>query len=163
MNSPCHFFFNHLGMLTQLFSTNSSVSVIRDSVLHGTNLHSTNLNLFPQRKHFHRTVARRLCWNVFTESPPNNVLSKSITVCIEHLQIVTICNHSAIANSHSTAHILVFSVCCIFTGCLVMASNNVLCFRVHVLTGWSLSHNCRLSTQLESTPLTQLKSVDRVI
>jgi hypothetical protein len=33
-----------------------------------------------QRKHFHRTVAWRVCWNVFTEPPPSNVLSKPVTI-----------------------------------------------------------------------------------
>jgi hypothetical protein len=43
MKSSCHFFFNHLGIQTQFSNYNSSVSV-----LHGTNLYSTNLlNLFP--------------------------------------------------------------------------------------------------------------------
>jgi hypothetical protein len=46
---------------------------------------------------------------------------------IAHLQIVTISNSSTIANLHSlqfTARI-VFSVCCVFTGCLVTAFNAV--------------------------------------
>jgi hypothetical protein len=35
-----------------------------------------------QRKHLHHIVAWRVCWNVFTESLPNNTLSKSVSVLI---------------------------------------------------------------------------------
>jgi hypothetical protein len=50
---------------------------------------------------------------------------------IENLQNVTTSNYSAISNSHtlqSLQHVLIFSVCFIFTGCrLVTASNAVAC------------------------------------
>jgi hypothetical protein len=80
-----------------------------------------------------------------------------VTGFIEHLQIVTTSNYTAIANSHWVVHystFSVFSVCCVFTSrCLVTDLNNVFCFRTHVLIGWRLHHNYRLSTQLHSTPL----------
>jgi hypothetical protein len=57
---------------------------------------------------------------------------------IEHLQIVTTSNY------------------CVFTGCLVVASNDVLCFCAHILTGWRLCHNCRFWTRLHSTNWTHL-------
>lgn len=43
-----------------------------------------------------------------------------------------------------------------FAGCLVTASNNFLCFRARVLTGWRLSSTVEF--QIDSTSLTQLKS-----
>jgi hypothetical protein len=45
--SSCQFFFSHLGMATQLSNSVSPVSMVLDSVLHGTNLCSTYLSLFP--------------------------------------------------------------------------------------------------------------------
>jgi hypothetical protein len=49
--------------------------------------------------------------------------------CIEHLQIVTITNHSAIANSHTlqftTARTKLSQSATVFTGCLITASNAV--------------------------------------
>jgi hypothetical protein len=78
---------------------------------------------------------------------------------IEHLQTVTTSNYSTTANSHSaihySTHFSPLSLLC-FTGCLLMASNKVLCFCAHILTGWQLSQNCQLSTWLHSTNSTQL-------
>jgi hypothetical protein len=76
----------------------------------------------------------------------------------EHLQFVTTRNYNVIFNSHTlqftTAHTWVFSVSCVLTSrCVRTDPNNVLCFRVHVLSGWRLSHSCRLLTRIRSTAL----------
>jgi hypothetical protein len=57
---------------------------------------------------------------------------------IEHLQIVTTSNYNAIANSHTpqftTAHIKVFSVFCMFTGCRLITAFNAVALSASVLT-----------------------------
>jgi hypothetical protein len=52
-----------------------------------------------------------------------------VTEFIHYLELVTTCNYSAIANSHTLkfpSALIKFSVCCVFTSrCLVTASNAV--------------------------------------
>jgi hypothetical protein len=67
MESSCHFLFDPLGMPTQFSNSNSPVSVVLDSVLHGTNLYSTVLipHLVSQNKSYVTTDGQSasLSWN----------------------------------------------------------------------------------------------------
>jgi hypothetical protein len=38
------------------------------------------VHAWTKRKHFHRIVARRVCWNMLTEPLPSNALRKSVTI-----------------------------------------------------------------------------------
>jgi hypothetical protein len=70
-----------------------------------------------------------------------------VTGFIEHLQIVTTRNCSAIANSHSTIHYIthwVFSVCCIFTGCCLVIAANAVASSASVFTP-SLASDCLMT------------------
>jgi hypothetical protein len=67
---------------------------------------------------------------------------------IEHLQIVTTSNYSAITNSHTlqftTARTKSSQSDIFISHCLVTDPNKVLCFRCYVLTSWRLSQNSLL-------------------
>jgi hypothetical protein len=47
------------------------------------------VHVWTQRKHFHSIVEWRMYWNMFTGLLPSNALSKSVTICLSHMQFVT--------------------------------------------------------------------------
>jgi hypothetical protein len=65
-------------------------------------------------------------------------------------------NYSAITNSHSAIYystlLGLLSLLCVYR-LPGNGFNNVKCFHAYVLIDWRLSHNCRLSTELDSSPL----------
>jgi hypothetical protein len=80
MKSSSNFFFDHLGMPTQFSSSNSPVSVVLNSVLHGTDLYSTNLHDSPRPLHDSRYIdAARTTQKTFP--PYCSFISSTTALC----------------------------------------------------------------------------------
>jgi hypothetical protein len=78
---------------------------------------------------------------------------------VEHLQIVTTSNCSAIPNSH-TLHALCFPVCCIFTGCRLATAFKAVAFSASVFTSL-LVDDCLTTHYILVLTCIQHRSSDR--
>jgi hypothetical protein len=79
-----------------VFTTHCCVTSPRMRNLHGHCIATVRART--QRKHFNRIIAGRVCWNVYTEPPPSNAFSKSVTILFPI--------HYSLSTSHSTLYSL---------------------------------------------------------